>query len=136
MDLPSPSCPSAVQEDTASTSWWPASCGVLQALCRAEWDELGMFSWGCWHLSICLLTQLEEHLLFTLLLVQLILQRLKQKGTHIRAVFEIVLELQTLSPPTSQAGHPARAKEALPSSAASACLATPSCAGCGSHPGT
>lgn len=95
-----------------------------------------MFGRRCWRLSICLFAQLEEHLLLTLLLVQLILQGLKQKGTHTRAVFEIALELRTLSPPTSQAGDPAHAEEALPSSVASACLATPSCAGCGSHPGT
>jgi len=136
--LPSSSHSSAAREDAASTGWRPASCGMLGALCRAERDKLGMFGWGCWGLSIfCLLAQLEEHLLFTLLLVQLILQGLKHKETHTTGdVFEIVLELWTLSPPTSQAGHPAHAKEALPSSVASACPATPSCAGCGSHPGT
>lgn len=95
-----------------------------------------MFGWRCWRLSIFLLAQLEEHLLLTLLLVQLILQGLKQKRTHTEDVFEIVLKLQTLSPPTSQAGHSAHAKEALPFSVASVCPATPSCAGCGSHPGT
>lgn len=93
-----------------------------------------MFGWGCGGLFICLLAQLEEHLLLTLLLVQLILQGLKQKGTHAtRDVFGTVLDLQTLSSPISQAGH---SGEAIPSSVASACPATPSCAGCGSHPGT
>lgn len=53
----------------------------LRALCGAEGDELGVFGWGCWGLFICFHTQLEKHLLLTLLLVQLILQGLKQKGT-------------------------------------------------------
>lgn len=119
----------AAQEDTASPSWWPARCYKLSEELKGTNLACLVGDTGtCPSASSLSLKNISCSRFFWFSSSS----RALSKENNTRAGFEMVLELWALSPPASQD----TLLTAPPSSVVSACPSTPSCAGCGSHPGT
>lgn len=117
----------------ASSSWWPARCYKLSEELKGTNLACLVGDTGtCPSGSSLSLKNISCSRFFWFSSSS----RALGKENNTRAVSEVALELWALSPAARQPGQPAHSQQPSPSCGVSACPATPSCAGCGSHPGT